>query len=135
MIKLEKTALFILALLALFYIVSGIALFVMTKFTYNMLPDYYGDFNNHFIKDAGLAFLSSGIMFAISLFQSQLRITLAMCGSFFVVLHGMFHIQMIASGMVPVEFYGYELLQIIIPAILSLVVVFTFIQVKRVRKI
>ena len=123
MIKLEKITLMILAFLALFYSVSGIVFFVFPQFVFDLLPEYYGLYNYHFIKDAGIAFFSSGIMLFISLAKASLRVILAVCGSLFVLLHSLFHVQMILSGMVPREFYGLELFLVIIPAILLMCII------------
>lgn len=87
------------------------------------MPEYYGLFNNHFIKDAGLAFLSSGILLVFALFRESERLVYSFCASIFVVLHGLFHIQMLLGGMVPGEYVAYELMQVVIPAFVLLVLV------------
>jgi hypothetical protein len=119
----DKVIPFLLALMSLFYLASGVALYFFPLQTYETLPGYYGAFNNHFIKDAGLAFSSSGIMLALALFRSNERFIYSFCAALFVVLHALFHIQMLLTGMVPPEYTFYELLQVIIPAFVVLVLV------------
>lgn len=123
MFKLEKIALTLLVFMALFYTSSGIALFWFTQFTFDSLPKYYGQFNNHFIKDAGLAFLSTGIMLIAAIYHKPSRVILSICGAIFVVLHALFHIQMLLGGMVPAGFISNEMLQVVLPAALLIVVV------------
>lgn len=121
MLTTERLILFSLWLMAAFYAVSGIALYFSPQQTFESLPAYYGDFNIHFVKDAGIAFFSSGLMLAFAAAKKALRLTFCLCASLFVVLHGLFHVQMIVGGMVPTDYLPYELVQIILPASLLLV--------------
>ena len=105
-----------LVLLSGFYLISGIVLFFFSQHIFNTLPEYYGLFNNHFVKDAGIAFLCSGIMLVLAVFDAARRFIYSFCASLFVVLHALFHVHMIFSGMVPGAYLGYELLQVIAPA-------------------
>lgn len=113
----------LLAITALFYTASGIVLYFLPERTFDSLPGYYGAFNLHFVKDAGLAFLSSGLMLVLALLMPALRLVFAFCASLFVELHALFHLQMVLSGMVPSQYYSYEVLQIFLPALVLLAAV------------
>ena len=112
----DKVIVVSLSLLAVFYLASGIALYFFTQQTFDSLPSYYGAFNNHFVKDAGLAFTSSAILLILAIIRKSQRLVYSFSASIFVVLHGLFHVQMLFSGMIPGDYLSYELLQIILPA-------------------
>ncbi len=123
MLNREKIIVLLLGLMSLFYLISGVALHFFSQLTFDTMPGYYGVFNNHFIKDAGLAFSSSGILLAIALFRENERLSFSFCASIFVVLHGLFHVQMLLGGMIPGEYVAYELMQVIVPAIVLMVLI------------
>jgi len=110
--------------LTLAYSVAGLLAFFDAAWFFSLLGDYYGVFNLHFVKDAGLALISSGLLLGLSLFNTPSRFAYAFAGALFVVLHGIFHIQMLASGMV--ESYidiTKEVVVIILPALATLILV------------
>ena len=113
----------LLGLLALFYTASGLLLYFTPEDTFAGLPAYYGDFNLHFVKDAGLAFLSSGVLLLAAVRTPAHRLRYSLCGALFVVLHALFHLQMLVGGMIPPDYYGYEFVQIFLPALLLVVAV------------
>lgn len=119
----QKIIVGLLAVLALFYLAAGVSLYFFSQSTFESLPSYYGVFNAHFVKDAGLAFSSSGILLALAVLSTKYRLQYAFSASLFVVFHGLFHVQMLATGMVPEGYTGYELLQIVMPASVLLVLV------------
>ncbi|MEM8560922.1 MAG: hypothetical protein AAGF57_01740 [Pseudomonadota bacterium] len=119
----ERTVAVLLGLLAIVYLFSGLALLFFSKTMFDSLPVYYGVFNGHFVKDAGLAFMSSGILLFIAVLRAEQRLLFSFSASLFVVLHGLLHIQMLVTGMVPSTYITYELLQIILPAALLLLLV------------
>lgn len=123
MLSKERIIVLLLGLMSLFYLASGIALYFFSQLTFDTMPGYYGVFNNHFIKDAGLAFSSSGILLVLALFRESERLIYSFCAAIFVMLHGLFHIQMLLSGMIPSEYIAYELMQVIVPAFVLLVLV------------
>ena len=116
----DKIIVALLGLLAVFYLASGIALYFHPMQTFDSLPSYYGEFNHHFVKDAGLAFTSSAILLFLAVFKRRERLIYSFSASLFVVLHGLFHVQMLLSGMVPKAYLGDELVQVIAPAMLLL---------------
>lgn len=119
----ERLIVTLLGLMSLFYFASGIALYFFSQQTFDSMPSYYGAFNNHFIKDAGLAFASSGILLVFAIIKKPERFIYSFCASLFVVLHGLFHVKMLFSGMVPDDYLPYELLQVIIPAFVLMILV------------
>lgn len=119
----QKIIVGLLAVLALFYLAAGVSLYFFSQSAFDSLPDYYGVFNAHFVKDAGLAFSSSGILLCLAVFDAKHRFQYAFAASLFVVFHGLFHVQMLATGMVPADYTVYELLQVVLPALVTLVLV------------
>ena len=99
---------------------TGLFAFFNASQFFSLLGDYYGAFNNHFVKDAGIAFFSSGFLLLLSLKAIQWRLPLTLGGSLFIILHGAFHSQMILNGMIPTTLdIVIELMVIITPSILT----------------
>jgi hypothetical protein len=53
-------------ILGIGFAVTGIFAFVFPESFFGLLGDYYGAFNNHFVKDAGIAFFSAGFLLLLS---------------------------------------------------------------------
>lgn len=119
----EKILTGLLILMALVFTLSGLNFYFNSEAAFSGLPSYYGVFNNHFVKDAGIAFTCSGIMLGLGAFNRRSRLIFVFCGSLFVVLHGLFHVSMLLKGMVPSEFYPLEFGGVIGPAFITLVLV------------
>jgi len=108
------------AILGLGFAFVGAFAFFLPEHFFNLLPAYYGNFNSHFVKDAGIAFLSSGLLLLLSLKIAQWRLPLTLGGALFITLHGLFHIQMLIAGMAPTWLdFATESIVIISPAILT----------------
>jgi len=87
-----------------------------------LLGDYYGVFNSHFVKDAGIAFFSSGGLILLSCKISKWSVPLTLGGSLFIILHALFHVQMLAMGMAPTVLdLAKELIIIISPSVATAV--------------
>jgi hypothetical protein len=108
------------AILGLGFTATGVLAFFFPEVFFNLLPSYYGTFNYHFVKDAGIAFFSSGTLLLLSLKFVQWQAPLTLGGALFVGLHGLFHIQMLVAGMAsrPVDI-ATEVFVIISPAVLT----------------
>lgn len=103
------------------FLMSGVFAFFFSAHFFGLLGEYYGAFNNHFVKDAGLAFFSSGLLLLLSVKMIEWRTPLILGGSIFVVLHGLFHIHMLIMGMVPTPLDAViEIVIIISPSVLTL---------------
>ena len=87
--------------LGLGFLLTGLFAFFQPTMFFNLLPDYYGQINIHFIKDAGISFFSSGTLLLLSLAVKKWQIPFAIGGALFVLLHAIFHIQMLFAGMAP----------------------------------
>jgi len=99
---------------------TGVFAFVFPTTFFALLGDYYGVFNNHFVKDAGIAFFSSGSLILLSTKITKWAVPLTLAGSLFIILHGVFHLQMLAMGMAPTALdVTKELVIIISPAIFT----------------
>jgi len=106
--------------LGLGFSLVGVFAFCLPELFFSLLPAYYGNFNSHFVKDAGIAFFSSGTLLLLSLIIVQWRLPLTFAGALFVTLHGLFHIQMLIAGMAPTWLdFTTESIVIISPAILT----------------
>jgi hypothetical protein len=102
------------------FFVTGLFAFFYPFEFFSLLGDYYGTFNYHFVKDAGIAFFSSGSLLLLSLRFIEWRLPLTLGGALFVVLHGVFHVQMLIMGMAtaPADIV-FEVLVVISPSVLA----------------
>jgi hypothetical protein len=108
------------SLLGIGFVLNGVYAFFFSVQFFDLLPDYYGAFNNHFVKDAGIAFASSGLLLLLSLKMTAWRVPLTLGGAMFVILHGVFHLQMLTMGMATTRVeLAKEWLLIITPSILT----------------
>lgn len=99
---------------------AGLFAFILPATFFGLLGDYYGEFNYHFVKDAGIAFFSSGLLILLSQWVAMWRLPLLFGGALFVTLHGVFHIQMLFMGMAPTFLdIVVEIFVIIGPAVLT----------------
>jgi hypothetical protein len=107
-------------ILGIGFTVTGIFAFVCPETFFGLLGKYYGAFNNHFVKDAGIAFFSAGCLILLSTRITKWCVPLTLGGSLFIILHGVFHVQMLAMGMAPTALdVAKEILIIISPSILT----------------
>jgi len=104
---------------------TGVFAFLFSEIFFSLLGTYYGTFNNHFVKDAGIAFLTSGSLILLSLKLTQWKLPLTLGGALFIILHGVFHMNMLAMGMAPTAMdVAKEILIIISPSILTAILLF-----------
>ena len=82
------------------YAAIGVFAYVAPHSFFNLLGPYYGVFNYHFVKDAGIAYFSSGVLMVASSKSLQWRCPFLIGGAMFITLHGLFHVQMLVSGMI-----------------------------------
>jgi hypothetical protein len=107
-------------ILGIGFAVTGIFAFVSSETFFGLLGDYYGAFNSHFVKDAGIAFLSAGCLLLLSTRITKWCVPLTLGGSFFIILHGLFHIQMLIMGMATTALdVAIEIFIIISPSVLA----------------
>jgi hypothetical protein len=107
-------------ILGIGFTVTGIFSFACPETFFGLLGNYYGAFNNHFVKDAGIAFFSAGCLILLSTRITKWCVPLTLGGSLFIILHGVFHVQMLAMGMAPTALdVAKEILIIISPSILT----------------
>jgi hypothetical protein len=109
-------------ILGIGFAVAGIFAFVSPETFFGLLGDYYGAFNSHFVRDSGIAFFSAGSLLLLSIRITKWCVPLTLGGSLFIILHGVFHIQMLVMGMAPTVLdVAIEILIIISPSILAAV--------------
>jgi hypothetical protein len=117
-------------ILGIGFAVTGIFAFVSPETFFGLLGDYYGTFNSHFVRDSGIAFFSAGSLLLLSIRITKWCVPLTLGGSLFIILHGVFHIQMLVMGMVPTVLdVAKEILIIISPSIFT-----AFLLVLRIRE-
>jgi hypothetical protein len=117
-------------ILGIGFAVTGIFAFVFPETFFGLLGDYYGAFNSHFVRDSGIAFFSAGSLLLLSIRITKWCVPLTLGGSLFIILHGVFHIQMLVMGMVPTVLdVAKEILFIISPSIFT-----AFLLVLRIRE-
>jgi len=108
------------AILGLAFTTTGVFAFSCPETFFNLLGDYYGVFNLHFVKDAGIAFFSAGCLLLISIKIQKWSVPLTLGGSLFIILHGIFHVKMLAMGMAPTALdVAKEVLIIISPSLFT----------------
>jgi hypothetical protein len=109
-------------ILGIGFTVTGIFAFVSPETFFGLLGEYYGAFNNHFVKDAGIAFFSAGCLLLLSTRIPKWCVPLTLGGALFIIFHGLFHAQMLVMGMVSTATdLAIEILIIISPSVLTLV--------------
>jgi hypothetical protein len=102
------------------FTVTGTFAFACPETFFGLLGDYYGAFNSHFVKDAGIAFFSAGCLLLLSTRITKWCVPLTLGGSLFIILHGVFHMQMLVMGMAPTALdVAIEILIIISPSIFT----------------
>lgn len=108
--------------LGLGFSMTGVFAFADSETFFGLLGEHYGAFNKHFVKDAGLSFLSCGVLLLLSTVLKVWQVPLVLGGSLFVTLHGVFHIHMLLMGMAPTGWdVAKELFVIILPSALTFV--------------
>jgi len=108
------------AILGLAFTATGLFAFSCPETFFGLLGDYYGAFNLHFVKDAGIAFFSAGCLLLLSIKIPKWSVPLTLGGSLFIILHGVFHVQMLAMGMAPTALdVAKEVLIIISPSVFT----------------
>jgi hypothetical protein len=98
--KLDRLAQIMIVLPALFSLVNG-GLMVLNPYGwYQMLPtvQHTGHFNQHFIRDIGLAYLTCGIVLAYAARFPSGRWLAALAGVLWLTLHGAFHVCELLTG-------------------------------------
>ena len=97
----------------------GLWVFVAPRAFFTGLPDYYGEYNVHFVRDAGLAFLGCGLLYVAAAIVRPWQAPLAIAAAVWLVLHALFHVGMIATGMVPGDWIRFELTNVILPSVIA----------------
>ena len=116
--KLDILAIF----LGIAFTATGIFAFASSEAFFGLLGNYYGTFNSHFVKDAGIAFFSSGCLLLLSTKIRDWCVPLTLGGALFIILHGVFHVQMLVMGMAPTALdVAKEIFLIISPSVLTTV--------------
>jgi hypothetical protein len=117
-------------ILGIGFAVTGIFAFAYPEIFFGLLGDYYGAFNSHFVRDAGIAFFSAGCLILLSTRITKWCVPLTLGGSLFIILHGVFHIQMLVMGMATTALdVAIEIIIIISPSVLT-----AFLLVLRIRE-
>lgn len=88
-------------ILGAIFLATGLAAFFASEQFFASIGNYYGDYNAHFVKDAGISFFSAGVLLILSLRIPKWRVPLTLGGALWIMLHGCFHIQMLLMGMFP----------------------------------
>jgi hypothetical protein len=110
----------ILILIGTIAVATGIYMFVVPQTFYDRTPgvEMMGPFNVHFIRDAALAFLASGIAMVWGAVTRNRGVAFA--GAAWPLLHALFHIQIWIVRGTPFDFVaGFNFLAVIAPALLA----------------
>jgi hypothetical protein len=99
---------------------TGVYVFAQPQAFYDMVPGLalMGPFSIHFIRDVGLAFLSSGAITILGGYHT--RRDLALAGALWPSLHALFHVQIWSHRGFPFDaIFFFDLLAVISPALLA----------------
>lgn len=102
------------------WVLTGIYIFVLPQAFYNSIPglDLMGPFSIHFIRDVGLVYLAAGgtTIYAGLTWQRSL----AIAGTLWPLLHGLFHIQIWAMRGFPLDhIFYFDAAGVIFPSVLA----------------
>lgn len=97
---LDRTAQALIALVAAFSLFNGAFMLYDPFGWYQTVQTvkFTGPPNQHFIRDIGIAFLSSGVMLAFAAPNPQVRWLSALAGSFWLGVHGALHVWEVVTG-------------------------------------
>jgi uncharacterized protein YjeT (DUF2065 family) len=97
---LDRLVQILIALTALFCVVNGGSMVWNPQAWYQMLPTVQatGGFNQHFIRDIGLAYLTAGVMLGYAARFPSGRWLAALAGVLWPTMHGAFHVWELLSG-------------------------------------
>ncbi|EJZ19913.1 hypothetical protein NE852_26250 (plasmid) [Rhizobium sp. Pop5] len=114
----------LLCALSALQLLNGLLMLLTPPFWYGAVPgvDETGPFNAHFVRDAGLGFLSAGFalwLAAIYPLSARLLVTLA---SVFLVGHALLHLAEIAMHGPELGHIARDLALIVVPALLPLMI-------------
>jgi hypothetical protein len=89
-----KSIRIVLILLGIFHVANGLFMLAAPDQWYVTVPGVpaTGPFNHHFIVDIGLAFIASGAGLLMASRVGATAATLALAGSVWPALHGLFHL-------------------------------------------
>ncbi len=97
---LDRLVQIMFALTALFCVANGGSMVWNPHAWYQLLPTVQatGGFNQHFIRDIGLAYVTSGIVLAYAARFPSGRWLAALAGALWLTMHGAFHVWEVLSG-------------------------------------
>lgn len=111
-----------LVAVAVIWVLTGIYIFFLPQVFYDNTPglDLMGPFSIHFIRDVGLVYLAAG---GITLRGALTRQrALALAGTLWPALHGLFHIQIWGMRGFPFDgIFMFDSVGVMIPALLGVV--------------
>jgi hypothetical protein len=81
------------------------------------VPDF-GPLNEHFVRDIGAAFMTSGVALLWAAFVPALRVPMLAIASLFYVLHALVHVWDTSRGLVGSEHWMIDLPGVYLPALL-----------------
>ncbi len=119
----DRIVQFLIALTALIALANGAFMLIKPLAWYQSVPTVHltGPFNGHFIRDIGLAYLTSGLMLAYSAFYPQGRWMAALAGTSWLLFHGLLHVWETITGICAPETFKQDALAVLGPPLLGLI--------------
>ena len=117
----------LLSALALITAVNAVWMLVDPSHWYSDLPagvPDFGDYNEHFVRDIGCAFLTFALALAWAAFRPAVRAPLVGISAVFFVAHAVLHIYDTARGFVEVGHWWLDLPGVYAPAVLLIVLTY-----------
>ena len=109
-----------LILFGAIWVLTGIYIFLLPQVFYDSIPglDLMGPFSIHFIRDVALIYLAAGGITVHAALKGQR--TLAIAGTLWPLLHGLFHIQIWAMRGFPFDhIFLFDAAMVIAPSALA----------------
>jgi hypothetical protein len=109
----------IVLLIALLWVLAGILISSLPLVFYEVTPGMklMGAFNDHFIRDVGLAFIASGLCAMYGGIKHKIDLILA--GALWPLLHAIFHAYIwIHRGMPFDDIFTFDLIAVVAPAVI-----------------
>ncbi len=109
----------IVLLISLAWAAAGVVIFSLPQMFYDLTPGMklIGPFNDHFIRDVGLAFFASGLCVMYGWISHKVDWIVA--GALWPFLHAIFHVYIwIHRGMPFDEIFLFDLIAVVAPAVI-----------------
>jgi hypothetical protein len=118
--------LWMLLALALANLANALWMLLSPEHWYHELPAQVpatGPFNEHFVRDVGVAFATVGVAYGVAALRPAHRVPLAAVAAFFLVGHALLHVFDSWRGYLPSDHWPHDVPGVYAPAVLAVALV------------